>query len=239
MAKQARSRRTHELVLDAAAAEFVQYGYPRANLQHVADRTGLTKGALYGHFASKEHLAQALTGHLDEVLETLVTQARGEDLPARERLRTLFCALAQRIESDVRMNAALRLVMDEAHAAPQPPKLLDDLRRLAAEAVESARAEGALGDGPPTASLADLATVILVGAYYTAPDAERRGLADRVRDLWDGFPSEPQTTRPPQTPQPPKSPRTSLPSPAVRPAQPSPAVRPAQPAQAERGTATS
>jgi AcrR family transcriptional regulator len=190
MAKQARSRRTHELVLDAAAAEFARHGYPRANLQHVADRTGLTKGALYGHFASKEQLALALTGHLDEVLEKLATQTAPKDGLPRERLRALSCRLAERIESDVRVNAALRLALDEAHSAPEPPKLLDDLRRLAGEVVQSARTEGALGDRPPTAPLADLATVILVGAYCTAPDMERRGLADRVRDLWDTLPAD-------------------------------------------------
>ncbi|MFF1448615.1 TetR family transcriptional regulator [Streptomyces sp. NPDC058274] len=189
MTKQARSRRTHELVLDAAAAEFARHGYPRANLQHVADRTGLTKGALYGHFASKEELARALTGQLDEVLEKLVAQDTVDELPARERLRALSCALAERIESDVRINAALRLEMDEVHSAPEPPRLLADLRRLATEVAESAKTEGTLGERPSTAPLADLATVILVGAYYTAPDLERRGLADRVRDLWDAHPA--------------------------------------------------
>ncbi|WP_405881660.1 TetR/AcrR family transcriptional regulator [Streptomyces sp. NBC_01384] len=210
MAKQARSRRTHELVLDAAAAEFLRHGYPRANLQHVADRTGLTKGALYGHFASKEQLAQALIAQLDEMMEKAGGESEGENegenegagATARERLRALSCALAERIESDVRINAALRLVMDEAHSGSQPPKLLADLRRLATEVVESARSEGALGERPPTAPLADLTAVILVGAYYTAPDLERRGLADRVRDLWDALPASPMSPASPTSPLP-------------------------------------
>ena len=171
MAKQARSLRTHELVLDAAAAEFVRHGYPRANLQHVAARTGLTKGALYGHFASKEHLARALTEHLDEVAAGILARHADADLPVRERLRALCCELASRVESDVRFNAALRLVLDEAPTAPESPGLLADLR--------------ALGEEPTAAALADLAAVILVGAYCTAPDLERRGLAERVRELWD------------------------------------------------------
>lgn len=195
MAKQARSRRTHDLVLDAAAAEFVEHGYPRANLQQVAARTGLTKGALYGHFASKEHLARALTEHLDAVMDKLLAERAAADLPALQRLRALCCALAEHIESDVRINAALRLVMDEAPTFSEPPKLLAGLRALAAEVVESARTEGALGERPPTASLADLAAVILVGAYYTAPDLERRGLAERVRDLWDVMPDAGQAVR--------------------------------------------
>ncbi|MDT7846353.1 TetR/AcrR family transcriptional regulator [Streptomyces justiciae] len=179
MAKQARSLRTHELVLDAAAAEFVRHGYPRANLQHVAARTGLTKGALYAHFASKEHLARALTEHLDQVVDELLARHKDADLPANEQLRALCCALAERVESDVRFNAALRLVMDEAQSAPEPPRLPADLRALAAEGDDG------LTEPLSSESLADLAVVILVGAYYTAPDPERRGLAERVRGLWD------------------------------------------------------
>ncbi|MER7916521.1 MULTISPECIES: TetR/AcrR family transcriptional regulator [unclassified Streptomyces] len=192
MAKQARSRRTHELVLDAAAAEFVRHGYPRANLQHVAARTGLTKGALYAHFASKEHLARTLTDHLDQVVDEVLARHAAEDLPAYQRLRALSCTLAERIESDVRFNAALRLVMDEAASAPEPPRLLSDLRALAAEAVASAGSGGVPAERLSTESLADLATVILIGSYCTAPDPERSGLAERVRDLWDAVGAVPQ-----------------------------------------------
>ncbi|MFI9648850.1 TetR family transcriptional regulator [Streptomyces sp. NPDC052040] len=185
MAKQARSLRTHELVLDAAAAEFVQHGYPRANLQHVAARTGLTKGALYGHFASKEHLARALTEHLDQVVDEILARHAATDLPVRERLRALCCGLAERVESDVRFNAALRLVLDEAPVGAEPPKILADLRALAAEMADSAEPGDGQEKETSAAALADLAMVILVGAYCTAPDLERRGLAERVRGLWD------------------------------------------------------
>ncbi|MEU6774131.1 helix-turn-helix domain-containing protein [Streptomyces sp. NPDC046759] len=195
MAKQARSLRTHELVLDAAAAEFVRHGYPRANLQHVAARTGLTKGALYGHFASKEHLARALTEHLEEVVDEILARYAATDLPVRERLRALCCALAERVESDVRFNAALRLVLDEAPVGPEPPKILADLRALATEMVDGAEAGRALEETTATAALADLATVILVGAYCTAPDLERRGLAERVRELWDAVGEGTQAVR--------------------------------------------
>ncbi|MFE9448800.1 TetR family transcriptional regulator [Streptomyces sp. NPDC006739] len=194
MAKQARSLRTHELVLDAAAAEFVRHGYPRANLQHVAARTGLTKGALYGHFASKEHLARALTEHLDEVVDDILARHAATDLPVRERLRALCCALAERVESDVRFNAALRLVLDETPGNSEPPKILADLRALATEVVEGGEGGEAL-ETTPSAALADLTRVILVGAYCTAPDLERRGLAARVRELWDALEEGPQAVR--------------------------------------------
>jgi AcrR family transcriptional regulator len=43
-------------ILDAALAVFADLGFQRATLQDVADRAGVTKGALYHYFASKEQL---------------------------------------------------------------------------------------------------------------------------------------------------------------------------------------
>ena len=60
MTQQERARRTRERVLTAAAEVFASQGYSRATLSSVADRIGMTKGALYGHFSSKRSLAGAL-----------------------------------------------------------------------------------------------------------------------------------------------------------------------------------
>jgi AcrR family transcriptional regulator len=43
-------------ILDAALAVFAEFGFERATLQHVADRAGVTKGALYHYFESKDQL---------------------------------------------------------------------------------------------------------------------------------------------------------------------------------------
>ena len=95
----------------------------------------------------------------------------------------------------MRLNAALRLVMDEAHRGLEPPTFLGNLRRLAVEVMECARKDGELGANlggelgadPPSTPLAELVIVLLVGAYYTASSVDRSGLADRVRELWDTF----------------------------------------------------
>src|SRR5947209_1109424 len=124
MVKQARAQRTYEQVLDAAADEFARYGYAQANLQRIADRTGMTKGALYGHFASKQAVAAALVHHLDEVTDELLGDAGPTSAPPLDRLRTLTLVLAERIQSDARVRAALRLVTEAAQGAPKSPRLL-------------------------------------------------------------------------------------------------------------------
>ncbi|MFE3290938.1 ScbR family autoregulator-binding transcription factor [Rhodococcus sp. NPDC059234] len=63
MARQERAEVTRNAVLLAAAQVFAQHGYAQANLSEIIAESGVTKGSLYFHFASKEDLAR---GVIDE-----------------------------------------------------------------------------------------------------------------------------------------------------------------------------
>ncbi|MEU7021556.1 ScbR family autoregulator-binding transcription factor [Streptomyces sp. NPDC046203] len=58
MARQERAVRTRRKILLAAAGLFDEVGYEAATIAEVLRRCGVTKGALYFHFSSKEELAQ-------------------------------------------------------------------------------------------------------------------------------------------------------------------------------------
>ncbi|MFH8795997.1 ScbR family autoregulator-binding transcription factor [Streptomyces sp. NPDC017941] len=60
MARQERAIRTRKAILAAAAEVFDDVGYEAATISEILKRSGLTKGALYFHFASKEELAQGV-----------------------------------------------------------------------------------------------------------------------------------------------------------------------------------
>ena len=83
-----------EEILEAALAVFSELGFDRATLNDVAERAGVTKGAVYHYFESKEQLFIALlrerllphieageellartTGSREEILEKLLTRA--------------------------------------------------------------------------------------------------------------------------------------------------------------------
>lgn len=183
--KQARSLQTYERVLDAAAVEFAQQGYPNTNLQRVAERTGLTKGALYGHFSSKEELAAALVDRLDEAVRALADTADDSRAPALGKLRSLTFALADRLHTDIRVTAALRLVMDNAQAGAQPPAVLSRLREYAVRLVGEAQRDQDISPDLPPQSVADLLLAILFGAHCTAHLADWKELPSRVREMWD------------------------------------------------------
>jgi AcrR family transcriptional regulator len=60
MVPQARSAATRQKILDAAIDLFSEVGYAAAGLGEIIERAGLTKGALYHHFDSKDALATAI-----------------------------------------------------------------------------------------------------------------------------------------------------------------------------------
>ncbi|MEW1748702.1 ScbR family autoregulator-binding transcription factor [Streptomyces angustmyceticus] len=107
MAQQDRAIRTRRLILEAAAAVFDDLGYDRATIAEVLDRAGVTKGALYFHFASKEQLALAV---LDEhVLDIAVK-------PQNIKLQEFVDAgqvLAYRLRSDPIQRGAARLAVEQ------------------------------------------------------------------------------------------------------------------------------
>lgn len=183
--KQARSLQTYERVLDAAAAEFARCGYAETNLQHVAARIGLTKGALYGHFASKEELAGALVEHLARTVRDLAAQDVAPGSPAFDRLRSLTELLARGASLDVRIGAALRLVSDEIRAGNPPPDALTGLRLHTAALVRVAQADGDIQPLLSPLAVAELLLAVVFGAHCTTSGAGPGEVPQRVRQMWE------------------------------------------------------
>ena len=53
---------TYSNILTVAKKEFLDKGYPKASLRHIAKNAGVTTGALYGYFKNKESLFDCLVG---------------------------------------------------------------------------------------------------------------------------------------------------------------------------------
>ncbi|KJS61471.1 ScbR family autoregulator-binding transcription factor [Streptomyces rubellomurinus] len=60
MVRQERALRTRRLILEAAASVFDEFGYESATIGEVVARAGVTRGAVYFHFASKRDLARGV-----------------------------------------------------------------------------------------------------------------------------------------------------------------------------------
>src|SRR6266481_5001917 len=58
--RQTRSEETRRKIINAAVEWFNDVGYNKTGLGDIVERAGMTKGALYHHFNSKEALAVAI-----------------------------------------------------------------------------------------------------------------------------------------------------------------------------------
>lgn len=72
-----------------AAALFAERGYRATSMQEIADRVGITKAALYYHFAAKEDLLRELTAPVLDELEQALNAVEIADDPETVRWRAI------------------------------------------------------------------------------------------------------------------------------------------------------
>jgi AcrR family transcriptional regulator len=82
---------TKERIQDVARDLFARQGVQRTSLQDIADELGITKPALYYHFASREELVRSiLVPMIDEGERFVADQENGGNTDARELLGGYF-----------------------------------------------------------------------------------------------------------------------------------------------------
>ncbi|MEV7889699.1 TetR/AcrR family transcriptional regulator [Streptomyces sp. NPDC002817] len=180
---QERAVRTREHVLNAAAEEFAAHGYMGTTLLDVIQRTGMTKGALYGHFSSKEELAAALIEEAGDELSTRAEGAGEPDTPAVRTLRETVLDLSRHLRQDTRARSALRLAVESPHLDRHDLGLVQRICLQLTRAVKEAQAGDKSTDGYPPEAVARLLVTVFFGVPHPVPrdDADA---ARRFDDLW-------------------------------------------------------
>jgi len=150
-------------ILQAALRCFAEKGYQRTSMADIIEESGLSAGAIYGHFAGKKELFAAVAARVLEARtsDLEARRAQGEPLTPGEVIATLLDGMRREPFSHV-------LVQLWAEAAVDP-----DIRALAqgvlarlrgavqARIAEWAAAEPGRVDGDPDAWAARLAPVVL------------------------------------------------------------------------------
>ncbi|MFD5467447.1 TetR family transcriptional regulator [Kitasatospora sp. NPDC127059] len=183
MAKQERARRTREKVLTAAAEIFAAQGYESTTLNTVADRIGMTKGALYGHFPSKGSLARALIDESRTVWTSVHAEYDTPGADAAEVLRGVVVGFADRLRSDVRLRAALRLAADCPNLAQAPADVLAEMHVALTDLVRRAQRDSGFPDHCPPL-VAELLLIVLRGLLNTRTECDGGTRAPGGEPLW-------------------------------------------------------
>lgn len=105
---QERSERTRGRLVAAGAALFDRRGYAGATLGEIAAAAGVTKGALYFHFASKEELASEVCGQAERSLRSACAELRAAASPLQGLIDAGYW-LVEALGADPVIRAAFRL----------------------------------------------------------------------------------------------------------------------------------
>ena len=192
-----RGEQTRERIVASSAPLFNQLGYAGASMSDIMAATGLEKGGIYRHFASKDDLALAAFDHAVEVHAGRL--ARAADVPgtAVDRLLALVAIFQSLAESPPipggcpLLNTAVE--SDDAHPAlrERTRRAMDRLRafvrRLARAGVEAGELRA--GTDPEAVASIIIATVeggqMLTRLYGDTGHSARltAHLSDYVRSL--------------------------------------------------------
>jgi AcrR family transcriptional regulator len=124
-----KGERTREQIVEKAAALFNQHGYHKASIADVMRATGLEKGGIYRHFASKEELALAAFRFAVEKMRQRFAEALLGKQQSRERLRAIIAVYA-RIPDDPPVPGGCPILNAATEADDSDPELREEARRV-------------------------------------------------------------------------------------------------------------
>nr|WP_325256988.1 TetR/AcrR family transcriptional regulator [uncultured Oscillibacter sp.] len=91
MARNKYPEETVRKILDTAERLFIEKGYDKTSLQNIIDATGLSKGAIYHHFTSKEDIFYFVCDRIGQRNAEVLSKVRDDGaLNGLEKLRTIF-----------------------------------------------------------------------------------------------------------------------------------------------------
>ena len=102
MARIKHPEETVNRILEAATRLFIEKGYEHTSIQDIISNLGgLSKGAIYHHFKSKEDILEAVTDKMTEESNKILEKIRDrEDLTGKEKMKMIFKESVGRSDMD-------------------------------------------------------------------------------------------------------------------------------------------
>lgn len=151
MSRRYNSQATIENIITIASKLFLEKGFDKTSMQDIAESAGISKGAIYHHFKSKEEIINAVTESQTQANQSMITDwlSEIEDMTGRERL---IAMLERNIDSQeahyldevmsVRMKSAEFVLSYMQNCVNQDAALISDI-------IKQGVADGSLTTGYP------------------------------------------------------------------------------------------
>ncbi|MFO7690233.1 MAG: ScbR family autoregulator-binding transcription factor [Cryobacterium sp.] len=115
VAQQARAIVTRAAIVRGAAVVFQNRGYGSTSLADVCAAAGVTKGALYFHFDSKEALARAIIEAQHETSSMIGQTLLAAGTPGLNAMIEMSLEIARQLHEDPVVSAGVRLTIEAAN----------------------------------------------------------------------------------------------------------------------------
>jgi TetR/AcrR family transcriptional repressor of nem operon len=192
--------RTREQVIERAAALFNQHGYHGVSISDVMEATGLEKGGIYRHFASKEELSLAAFAFAIDKMRERFDAALADATTALERLRAVLAVYA-RIPTDPPvpggcpiLNAAVEADDSNPELKAEAQRVLVDLKRRLRAIVRQGQEGGELRPDLDLEAFANVFVAQLEGGVMVSKllgsQAPMRHVVEHLSSWLDGFANE-------------------------------------------------
>ncbi|MEV5144729.1 ScbR family autoregulator-binding transcription factor [Streptomyces sp. NPDC052727] len=180
--QQERSIRTRAQILEAASEIFAARGYRGASVKDIAERVGMTKGAVYFHFPSKESLAIAVVEEHYTRWPATMEEIRAQGFTPLETVEEMLRRAAQSFRDDPVMQAGARLQSERAFIDAELPLPYVDWTHLLAVLLQEARETGQLRAGVDPAAAARSLVAAFFGMQHISDNLHQR--AD-IMERWE------------------------------------------------------
>jgi len=151
------------LILEAAQQIFSEKGYVEASIDEIAARTGIAKGTVYLHFASKEELVVALFEQQFKQFLQQIEHILSEAMPMRLRLEHLLLDVYTRIQAQgnqvlIDLNPRLGLTTSLINKRPDLAAYSTQAMELISGLISEGQTNGELD--PKVPSMVMVATLV-------------------------------------------------------------------------------
>jgi len=179
--RQERAERTRTSILDAAAEVIDERGFAGASLSDILARAGVTKGALYFHFSSKDELAHALVTEQFQVSQPFTDMS---ELGLQTAI-DLCHEMAHGLRTNVRVRASVRLVIEMGSFSNPTPEAYTRWIEVVRAYLTSAKNRGDLRQELDPDRVAHWVVAAFAGIQIQSQVLTGRAdLHDRVTEMW-------------------------------------------------------
>ncbi len=183
MSLQVRAEATRQRIIDAAVELFGKAGYGNTALGDILSLAGVTKGAFYYHFPSKEAVATAIIDRAETQKYDAIVRLTSSSAPALESIIELTFVVAEMIESDNIAWVGNQLEQALAQVSPTGAQAFTQFSSVYVSVVAQAIVEGDLVDDLDAEDMTQTIWAAVLGAQLLA-DAIGDDLVARLAHVW-------------------------------------------------------